>query len=74
MHRTQIYLTENLYKRLNQLKNIKRQSIAYIIREILTKHMEQEEKGIGNNLIDLVNFNFKKNNLNCDIKNILNKK
>lgn len=73
MHRTQIYLTENIYKRLLKLKKISGKSIAYIIREILTKNIEKEEKSVGNNLLDLENIVDQKINLNKNIKNFLRK-
>ena len=53
MRRTQIYIPDSLYKRLLILKQAKQLSIAEIIRNILERHLEDEEATVNETLSDL---------------------
>ncbi len=54
MLRTQIYLPENLYQKLLALKKAKDTSLGKIIREVLEKNIGEEEKNLGNDLLEFV--------------------
>lgn len=53
MLRTQIFLPEDLYQKLLSLKKVRDISIGKIIREVLKKNLVEEEKNIGNDLLEL---------------------
>lgn len=57
MRRTQIYLPEDLYKRLMLLKHAKQLSAAEIIRNILERHLGEEEAKVNESLDDLADLN-----------------
>jgi predicted CopG family antitoxin len=59
MRRTQIYLPENIYKRLLLLKHAKELSVAEIIRSILEKHLGEEEATVNESLDDLADLDIK---------------
>ena len=53
MRRTQIYLPEDLHERLVLLKQAKQLSLGEIIRNILERHLEEEESTVHESLLDL---------------------
>ena len=53
MRRTQIYLTEELYKKLIILRKIRQISFAQIIRELLEKYLDKEKIRVSHNLKEL---------------------